>query len=162
MAHKDIPSIDDKITWLVQPDVLLADQFAATFRARDSLGPEKRLILAILEEAIHCFQKYMSAGGRRSRALFRDTEEWILEKNSDWPFSFENSCLALGLDPGYVRRGLLYWRNQEFAQCQKQDDRYFSLQSHCNQHRNGGQKSAGAKKFTNRRNTIQLGKGVSP
>ena len=39
-------SNDEKLMSLFQPDVLLADQFAATFRARDSLGPEKRLILA--------------------------------------------------------------------------------------------------------------------
>ena len=62
-------SNDEKLMSLFQPDVLLADQFAATFRARDSLGPEKRLILAVLEDAIHCFQKYMSAADSRSAAL---------------------------------------------------------------------------------------------
>ena len=54
-------SNDEKAISLFQLDVLVGDPFALTFGARDSVGPEKRLILAVLEEAIHCFQKYMSA-----------------------------------------------------------------------------------------------------
>lgn len=143
-------SNDEKVLSLFQLDVLVADQFATTFRAQDSLGPEKRLILAVLEEAIHCFQKYMSAAGRRSSALFRDAEEWIMDENNDWPFSFENSCLALGLNPGYVRRGLLQWRDEKFAHCQNRKTTATYLQSHCKQYCNGDQNSAGAETFTKR------------
>ena len=152
---------DEKLTSLFQPDVLVADQFAATFRARDSLGPEKRLILAVLEEAVHCFQKYISAGGRRSRALFRDTEEWIMEENGDWPFSFESSCLALGLNPGYVRRGLLHWRGQYIAQRRNRKPTAIFQQSHYAQHCNGGRKRAGARNVYQKTTTTQLRKGVS-
>src|SRR3989337_1118784 len=149
---------DEKLTSLFQPDVLVADQFAATFRARDSLGPEKRLILAVLEEAVHCFQKYISAADRRSRALFRDTEEWIMEENSDWPFSFENSCLALGLNPGYVRRGLLHWRDQKFAQRQNRKPTAIFQQSHYAQHCNGGRKRDGARNVYQAKHKTQLKK----
>lgn len=142
MTDKVAFSNDEKVISLFQLDVLVADQSAATFRARDSLGPEKRLILAVLEEAIHCFQKYMSAAGRRRGTLYRDAEEWIMEQNNDWPFSFENSCLALGLNPGYVRRGLLHWRDEKFAQCQNRKTTAIFQQSHYNQHCNGGQKNA--------------------
>ena len=152
---------DEKLTSLFQPDVLVADQFAATFRARDSLGPEKRLILAVLEEAVHCFQKYISAADRRSRALFRDTEEWIMEENSDWPFSFENSCLALGLNPGYVRRGLLHWRDQKFARCKNRKTTVIFQQSHYAQHCNGGRKRAGARNVYQAKSTTRLRKGAS-
>jgi hypothetical protein len=148
-------SNDEKLTSLFQPDVLVADQFAATFRARDSLGPEKRLILAVLEEAVHCFQKYISAAGRRSRALFRDAEEWIMEENSDWPFSFESSCLALGLNPGYVRRGLLHWRGQKIAQRQNRKTTAIFQQSHYAQHCNGGRKRAGALNVYQEKSTTQ-------
>ncbi len=154
-------SNDEKEISLFQPDVLVADQFAATFRARDSLGPEKRLILAVLEEAVHCFQKYISAAGRGSRALFRDAEEWIMEENSDWPLSFENSCLALGLNPGYVRRGLLSWRDQKFAQRHNRKTTAIFQQSHYAQHCNGGRKRAGARNVYQKTNTTQLRKGVS-
>ena len=161
MTDKVVFSNDEKVISLFQQDVLLADQFAATFRARDSLGPEKQLILAVLEEAIHCFQKYMSAAGRRRGTLYRDAEEWIMEENNDWPFSFENSCQALGLNPGYVRQGLLHWKDQIIAQRQDRKTTATFLRFHCKQYCNAGQKSAAAKKSTDRRNTIQLRKGVS-
>ena len=147
MTDKVAFSNDEKVLSLFQADVLLADQFAATFRARDSLGPEKRLILAVLEEAIRCLQKFISAGGRRHRALFRDAEEWIMEENSDWPFSFENSCLALGLNPGYLRRGLMCGRGQKSAQRQNRKNRYY-LQSHDDQRCKRSHKGAGTKQFT--------------
>ena len=131
MTDKAAFSNDEKVISLFQPDVLVADQFAATFRARDSLGPEKRLILAVLEEAIHCFQKCMFAAGRKSGRLYRDAEEWIMDQNSDWPFSFENSCLALGLNPSYVRRGLLCWRNEKFARCQDRKTTAIFQESRC-------------------------------
>lgn len=143
-------SNDEKLMSLFQPDVLLADQFAATFRARDSLGPEKRLILAVLEDAIYCFQKYMSAADRRSAALFRDAEEWMMEDNNDWPFSFENVCLALGLNPSYVRRGLLCWRGQKIAQRQNRETTAI-FKSHYALHCNGGQKEPERETFTKRK-----------
>src|SRR3972149_9234375 len=71
------------------------------------LSPQKRLMLAVLEDAIECFWKYARARDGRSERLFLEAEEWILEQNSDWPFSFENICEALNLDPKYLRRGLL-------------------------------------------------------
>lgn len=78
-------------------------------------------------------------------ALFRDAEEWIMEENNDWPFFFENSCLALELNPSYVRRGLLRWRGQKIAQRQNRKTTAIFQQSHYNQHCNGGRKSAGAR-----------------
>ena len=71
------------------------------------LSPQKRLMLAVMEDAIECFWKYARARDGRSERLSLEAEEWILEQNSDWPFSFENICEALNLDPKYLRRGLL-------------------------------------------------------
>ena len=69
-------------------------------------------MLAVLEDAIECFQKYADAhDGKRERS-FLEAEEWILERDSDWPFSFENICNVFDLDPNYIRRGLM--RKQQF------------------------------------------------
>ena len=46
---------DDNIGCLFQPDTLLAEQYFEDRRGQ-SLGPEKRLVLAILEDAILTFQ----------------------------------------------------------------------------------------------------------
>jgi hypothetical protein len=37
----------------------------------------------------------------------------VVQKDGDWVFSFENVCEHLGLNPAYVREGLMRWmRNQ--------------------------------------------------
>jgi len=63
-------------------------------------------MFAVLEDAIMCFYKYALARNGRSERLFREAQDWILEQNSDWLFSFENICSTLRPDPTYLRRGL--------------------------------------------------------
>ena len=71
---------------------------------------EERLMLAVLEDAIEYFQEYVLAQDKKGKELFQEAEEWILEKDSDWIFSFENICELLRLDPNYIRQGLLRWK----------------------------------------------------
>ncbi len=73
---------------------------------------EEALMLAILEDAIDCFQKYSLARRGKGKTLFQDAAEWILDEGSDWLFSFENVCEVLGLNPKYVREGLLEWKQK--------------------------------------------------
>lgn len=79
---------------------------------KKSLSPEKRLILAVLEDAVYLFQKHLGAADGRGKDLFREAEEWILEKNSDRIFSFESTCEALGYNPEYVRGGIMRAKKQ--------------------------------------------------
>lgn len=71
---------------------------------------EEALMLAVLDSAIECFQKYVLARREREKRMFQEAEEWILEKNSDWFFSFENICDTLQLYPDYIRQGLMCWK----------------------------------------------------
>lgn len=105
------PDAEEKVASLFQPDILLPAQYFETFRRKAHLEPEKRLMLAILEDAIDCFQDNVLAQGGRKKKLFREAEEWILAENNDWLFSFENICEILGFNPRYVRQGLI--RRQE-------------------------------------------------
>ena len=73
---------------------------------------EHRLMLAVLRDAIECYQKYAHAREPRGRTLFADAALWIDSSDPEWPFSYENICEALGLDPAYVRRGLSRWRRR--------------------------------------------------
>jgi hypothetical protein len=70
---------------------------------------EKELMLAVLEDAINSFQRYLVAGNEKERQRFQEVQEWILGKDGDWLFSFDNICEALDLDPSYLRRGLMAW-----------------------------------------------------
>jgi len=68
---------------------------------------------AILEEAIKTFRLYVSTKSRREHRLFLDAQLWIMSRNDDWLFSFENICDVLGLDPDFVRSGLAHWKEQQ-------------------------------------------------
>jgi hypothetical protein len=99
-------SLEEKLASLFQPDTLLPAQFLDTFQRKSHLEPEKRLMMAVLEDAIACYQKYAFARDPRGKAMFRDAEEWIEETGAGWLFSFENVCDVLGLNADYLRRGL--------------------------------------------------------
>jgi hypothetical protein len=77
---------------------------------------EEALMLAVLDNAIEYFQKYVFARTEREKRLFQEAEEWILEKNSDWFFSFENICETLELYPDYIRQGLLCWKEAKLKE----------------------------------------------
>ncbi len=87
-------------------DTTLRDQYFATFQRSEHLEPEKALLMAILEDAIHCYRKDRAARDRAGRERFREAEQWIMEEGDDWLFSFHNVCELLGLDPQFLRRGV--------------------------------------------------------
>ena len=74
-----------------------------------SLVPEKRLLLAILEEAVATVQRYVVAERRRGRRLYREAEAWVLSDDVSWPCTFRRICDALGIDPDYLREGVMCW-----------------------------------------------------
>jgi hypothetical protein len=110
--HKSQATADDRIASLFQPDTLLSAQYFDNMRRRTLLEPEKRLMLAILEDAINCFQENLSAESGKRKILFNDVEQWIRADGNDWVFSFDHICEALGFTPAYVRQGLLRWQEK--------------------------------------------------
>ena len=107
-----VNTMDEKLASLFQPDTLLSAQYFDNLRRKTLLEPEKRLILALLEDAIHCFQDNLSAQTVRKKKLFDETENWIVETDGDWIFSFDHVCETLGFSPEYVRQGLLRWKEK--------------------------------------------------
>lgn len=98
---------------LFQPDTLLPIQYLETLRKKSFLEPERYLMLAVLEDAVDCFQKYIFARDRKGKKLFHEAQDWLLAENGDGVFSFQNTCEALGLSPGYVRQGLMRWKRRK-------------------------------------------------
>jgi hypothetical protein len=47
---------EDKTLALFQPDILVTVQYLSTYRRRFHLRPEQLLMLAVLEDAVVCFQ----------------------------------------------------------------------------------------------------------
>ncbi|HEY7164616.1 MAG TPA: hypothetical protein VIB79_08650 [Candidatus Binatia bacterium] len=107
---------EEKIGSLFGSDPLLATQFLQTMRRKTLLEPETKLMVAILEDAIDCFQANALGRDVRSRRLFNEAAAWILAAENEWVFSFQNICEHLALDPAYVRRGLFRSIDKQLAQ----------------------------------------------
>jgi hypothetical protein len=91
-------------------------QFFAGLKRKAQADGERRLMLAILEDAVDCFQKYAMVKDGRGRQLFAEAEQWFLSDDRRWPFSFVNVCEALEIQPQFLRRGLLSWKSRQLAQ----------------------------------------------
>lgn len=112
MMDQTAAVLEENLASLFQPDALLSAQYFENFRTKGPLEPEKTLMLAILEDGVRCFQDNVLARDGKGKKLLNEAEEWFLETNSDWIFSFESVCEVLGLDPRYVRQGLLRWKEK--------------------------------------------------
>lgn len=88
------------------PRSIDSGRYFDVFRNSERLAPEKALVLAVLEDAIHCFQQYSVARDRAGKQKYSEAESWIMRQGRDWFFTFDNVCELLGLDPQYVRRGI--------------------------------------------------------
>src|SRR4030095_4126893 len=71
---------------------------------------EERLMFAVLENAVEYFQKYVLARKPSGKQLFREAEEWFLDRKSEALYSFENICDTLGFHPDHIRKGLMVWK----------------------------------------------------
>ena len=69
--------------------------------------PECALMLAVLEDAIACYAGRLKAPRENPRILRRQAEFWLSCEDWDSPFSFNNVCEALALDPTALRERIL-------------------------------------------------------
>jgi hypothetical protein len=113
MSERGGLTSEEKIASLFQPDTLLSDQYFENLRRKTFFEPEKRLMLAVLEDAIRYYQDNWFSRNSKRKRIFDETEEWIVTADSDWVFSFVHVCETLGLSPAYLRRGLLRWKQRK-------------------------------------------------
>ena len=93
----------------LEPETILPVQYFTRVGIGASRQPEKRLMLAVLEEAVRTFQRCASARSRRGQRLFAEAEVWFASDETDWPFSYVNICDALALEVSALRAGLSRW-----------------------------------------------------
>ncbi len=95
-------------------DALTPEQYYDGIRADDaSSRPIKRLMLAVLEDAMRCYQTYASSRNPTQRRLFVDAERWLMDRSAGGVFAFETVCETLGIEPSCLRAGLRRWRLQQ-------------------------------------------------
>ena len=109
------PHPNATLAHLLGPDTRLPSQSYLTRDHKTEQHPERRLAVAVLQDAVECVQSYSHARGHKKRRLYLDAKAWILSTDRTWPFSFENVCDWLQLDPEHLRWGVLQWARQDQA-----------------------------------------------
>lgn len=103
--------------WIVDeilvPDIILPSQhFDSRTRC---LEPEKRLMLAVLSDAVRCFRMGAASEQGPRHRLFSNAAWWLFRAKGRGPFSVQYICDALDVDPSLLRRELLRWGDRELA-----------------------------------------------
>jgi len=84
-----------------------------------AVGPERALLSALLFDGIQSFIAYALARGAKERCTFSEAYRWVTDPGSDYTFSFNNVCEALGVNPEYLRYGLLNASNSLLSEVSK-------------------------------------------
>lgn len=112
------PGVEEREGFPLQMECILPEQFFG--RARSHESGERRLLAAVLDDAIACFQRFLFPAGQRQRRLYQEAEQWIMERTRASAdacpnFSFDRVCDVLGLDADGVRDRLMLWRDAQLA-----------------------------------------------
>ncbi len=92
--------------------ILLPEQVDPASSIVTKHGGIVALMYAVLEDAVECFWKQFGSTRRRDLRLAQEAEEWFWSEGDASPFSFVTICGVLGLDAGYIRRGLKRQRQE--------------------------------------------------
>jgi len=103
---------DDFLARILEPDIFLPSQFYGSGGSSRKLEGEKRLMIAVLKDAVECLEKYRGLRNSVARSNYENAIEWVMDNGTDWLFSFTNICDLLGFDPQYLRDVLLKRENK--------------------------------------------------
>lgn len=70
-------------------------------------GPERLLLSALLFDGVQSYMNYFAADSDESKSKYREAYLWVHRTGSDYVFSFDAVCEALGVNPEYLRYGLI-------------------------------------------------------
>jgi len=104
---------ESSLARLTIPDVLTPAQYYEGARAqRPDTRAIKRLMLAVLEDALRRLQNHAVNRDPVDRKALAEAETWILDRKAQGPFAFETICEVLGIQPDHLRDGIRKWRGQ--------------------------------------------------
>src|SRR5215471_16031442 len=90
---------------LLQPDIILPTQYYGSLGGVKS--GEKRLILAMLVNAINDLQSWRGMGSARKRRNCSEAALWVNNRGTCHPFSFDSVCDNLEIDSELLRSHLI-------------------------------------------------------
>ncbi len=99
--------IDD----ISNPHIILPSQFYSRASHQDLSMPVRRLMLAVLTDALDCLSgRAIDARGNARQQEARRAAEWVEQDSDMYLFSFTSVCDTLGIDPDALREALKNFR----------------------------------------------------
>ena len=87
----------------VQTSPLLPRSLFRFLRHATAGQGERRLAVAVLEEAVDCLDERQANSEFEGRLTRWEAEMWFESEDSEWPFSFKNVCFVLHLEAEAIR-----------------------------------------------------------
>lgn len=92
-----------------------AQYYQGTRAQQPEAAATKRLMFAVLEDAVRCFERYAERPNSDNRKALPQAEAWMSDRHGRGPFAFRNICEMLGIPPDKLRDGIHQWRIQFFS-----------------------------------------------
>jgi hypothetical protein len=103
---------DDELS---EAGAVLPVQFHNARVDKATAEPLRRLMVAILVDAIRCFQTKLALRQPARRQEFAEVRSWIFSDVDNGCFSFRAVCDALGIDPKAIRKRIAEWEEMRCA-----------------------------------------------
>jgi hypothetical protein len=95
---------------IISDDVIARSEFFDSRKRQAYNAPLRRLMLAVLRDALDCLSSGESHGASTAqRKAAREAAEWISDTSAEHLFSFGCVCETLGIHPGALRDSLRNW-----------------------------------------------------
>lgn len=78
-------------------------QFDVIWKGTSSTTPERRLLVAMIEQAAADVRLFKGRANARAKRMYADAREWLRSNDRSHPFAFLTICDQLGLSPSSVR-----------------------------------------------------------
>jgi hypothetical protein len=98
-----------------QSQAVLPLQFYGSRRGTLESQPLRRLMSAMLIDAVRCYQTKFKKHQSGRRQEFAEVQSWLFSGRDNGPFSFRAVCDELEIDPEAVRQGLTRWAAEKIA-----------------------------------------------
>ncbi|NLF26228.1 MAG: hypothetical protein GX589_11310 [Deltaproteobacteria bacterium] len=103
--------------------LFLAEELVGDQRGYAS-GPERGLLAVLLFDGVQSYLNYAAAKSNAARTRYREAFDWVNSADDEYVFSFNSVCEALGINPGYLRLGIINTANSQGA-CRRKRRRNF-------------------------------------
>lgn len=116
-GHREVCGYGDEL----RPKLVRSRPFRGKRHRDVQTEPLRRLMAAILCEAVNRFQRTLFHTSLYGRCEFVEVEYWLFKDESIALFSFNNVCDFLSVDPRHIRGQLCDWRRDQLRAASSAD-----------------------------------------